>query len=102
MNNYVYIVLKNDISYSDVPVINVYNSSYKSKKYIIDDIDNILNYNNVITDDNIIQWKAIQLEKYKNFLDKYDLVYYYGEYKNYYDVSEPYQIKYKIQKHIIN
>lgn len=102
MKNIVYIVLKFDVSNSDIPVVTVYDTIEKSKKFIIDDIDNILNYNNFIGEDIIKDWKAIQIEKYKNFLEKYDLLYYYGEYKNYYDISEPYQIKYKIEKHKIN
>lgn len=102
MINIVYIVLKFDISNSDIPVVTVYDTIDKSKKFIIDDIDNILNYNNFIEEDKIKKWKATQIEKYKIFLEKYDLLYYYGEYKNYYDISEPYQIKYKIEKHKIN
>lgn len=102
MKNIIYIVLKLDISNSDIPVVTVYDTIDKSKKFIIDDIDNILNYNNFIAENIIKEWKAIQIEKYKIFLEKYDLLYYYGEYKNYYDTSEPYQIKYKIEKHEIN
>ena len=102
MTKYVYIVLKFDTSNSDIPVVNVYDTIYKSKKFIIDDIDNILNYINFIEENKFNKWKAIQIEKYKIFLEKYDLLYYYGEYKNYYDCSEPYQIKYKIEKQKIN
>ena len=102
MKNIVYIVLKNDVSNSDVPIVSVFDTIDKSQKFILNDIDNILNYNNFISDDIIKEWKAIQIQKYKKFLEKYDLLYYYGEYKNYYDISEPYQIKYKIEKHKIN
>lgn len=104
MKNIVYIVLKYDISNSDIPVISVYNSINKSKKYIINEIDNYLNYNindNLMNQEEINTWKLIQLDKYKAFLDKYDLLYYYGEYKHFYDVLEDYQIKFKIEKHEI-
>ena len=43
--------------------------------------------------------KQLHYEKYKTFLNQYDLLYYYGEYKDYYNVLEPYDIKYAIEKH---
>ena len=89
-------------SSANIPLTILFSNYNNARKYILEDINNSLEeQKNYIS--GLKGVKDIHMEKYREFLYENDEVYFYGEYKDYYNTLEPYEIKYKIElKEIYN
>ena len=94
----IFVVLKTDPYVSSTPILFLFSSLNKAKNYILNEIDELMELQKD-TISGLKGEKQLHYEKYEAFLNQYDLLYYYGEYKDYYNVIEPYDIKYVIEKH---
>ena len=82
---------------SKLPEILLFKDELSSKKFIIDEIDSKLEAQKGYVC-GLKGNKEQHLKKYVDFLEENSEVCYYGEYLDYFNTLEPYEMKYIIEK----
>lgn len=102
-NENLYVVLKIDPYQSNIPNLILFSNIKKSKEFIMSEVIEMLEFQTE-TVSGLKGNKDTHIKNYQKFLDKYNMLYYYGEYKDYYNMLEmdPYEIKYVIEEHSVN
>ena len=96
-----YLLYKVDpYSSSNIPNTYLFKNKKNAYEFVLEEINNMLEgQNNYVC--GLKGDKNSHLCKYKNFLEENSMLYYYGEYQNYYETLEPYEYKYKIEQKTI-
>lgn len=96
MSNIVYVVYKNNPYISTFPSTYLFFEKEDAILYILNEIKDLLE-NQKSTISGLKGSKKIHMDNYRTFLIDNDMLYYYGEYIDFYNTIEPYELQYKIE-----
>lgn len=96
MENVVYIVYRQNPYISSFPHTHLFFDKQDAICHILNEITDLLE-DQKSTVSGLKGDKKKHIDNYRHFLIENDMLYFYGEYIDYYNTMEPYELQYKIE-----
>ena len=97
----IFLVLIINPYFSRVPEILLFKTKFEAVQFIINEIDSQLENQKTFVS-GLKGDKDTHMANYKKFLEEYNEVYFYGEYRDYFTTYEPYEVRYRIEQKELN